>query len=206
MLVRKRPTPGTPMAKSASFFSANSLTCLGVMICSARSFRSSGLTGGISRAWSSPFSRTVGGRPTLSSRSEAFRCTIWEIACLKLKLDCGAAAAFGSAIGINPEENLAKLDRLTIFDGDLSNGPRDLCLYLVHDLHRLDDADGLAGAHPVSDLDVGLRSWLRGLVKGPYHGRTDLLQMRCSGGRPSAGLAVLRLSRGSGCRQRRLHD
>ena len=38
------------MAKSASFFSANSLTCRGVMICSASSFRSSGLTGGISRA------------------------------------------------------------------------------------------------------------------------------------------------------------
>ena len=38
------------MAKSASFFSANSLTCRGVMICSASSLRSSGLTGGISRA------------------------------------------------------------------------------------------------------------------------------------------------------------
>ena len=50
MLVRNRPTPGTPIAKSASFFSANSLTCRGVMICSASSFRSSGLTGGISRA------------------------------------------------------------------------------------------------------------------------------------------------------------
>src|SRR5918999_1639419 len=147
MLVRKRPTPGTPMAKSASFFSANSFTCRGVMICSARSFRSSGLTGGISRPWSSPFSRMVGGRPTLSSRSEAFRWTIWEMACLKLKVDCGGAAAFCSAIGIYPKEHLSEFHRLSILHQDLANRAGDLGLDLVHDFHRLDNADRLPRAH-----------------------------------------------------------
>src|ERR1700694_4224907 len=169
MLVRKRPTPGTPMAKSASFFSENSFTWRGVMICSASSFRSSGLTGGISRPCKSPFSRMVGDRPTLSNRSDAFRCTICEIACLKLKVDCGAAAALASAIGIDPEQNLAELDRLTVLDRDLSNHSGDLRLDLVHDLHRLDDADGLSRAHPVPHLDVGLRSRFGCLVEGADH-------------------------------------
>ena len=84
MLVRKRPTPGTPIAKSASFFSANSFTCRGVMTCSASGFRSSGLSGGMSSPASSPFTRTVGGRPTLSSRSDALRWTIWAMVFLKL--------------------------------------------------------------------------------------------------------------------------
>ncbi len=87
------PTPGTPIAKSASFFSANSFTCRGVMICSARSFRSSGLSGGMSSAVSSPLTRMVGGRPTLSSRSEPLRCTIWAIACLKLNDGVDGVAA-----------------------------------------------------------------------------------------------------------------
>src|SRR6476661_8937794 len=110
MLVRKRPTPGTPIAKSASFLSANSLTCRGVMICSASSFRSSGLSGGISRLWRSPFSRTVGGRPTLSNRSDAFRWTIWAIVFLKLNEE--DVAGLASAIGVDPKEYLAELDGL----------------------------------------------------------------------------------------------
>ena len=72
------------MAKSASFFSANSFTCRGVITCSASALRSSGLSGGTSRLSSSPFTRTVGGRPTLRSRSDAFRCTIWPMVFLKL--------------------------------------------------------------------------------------------------------------------------
>src|SRR5690242_726222 len=169
MLVRNRPTPGTPMAKSASFFSANSFTCLGVMICSASSLRSSGLTGGISRPWSSPFSRIVGGRPTFNNRSEAVRCTICEIACLKLKLDWEAAAAFGSGIGIHPEEHLSELNRLPVLDRDLSDRSGDLGLDLVHDFHCLDDADGLSRVDSAADPYVGVGARLGSLVKGPHH-------------------------------------
>src|SRR5580765_5877836 len=123
MLVRNRPTPGTPMAKSASFFSANSLIWRGVMTCSASAFTSSGLTGGISSGCSSPLSRIVGGRPTLSSRSDAFRCTIWAMVCLKLNVEGEPAAGAGleggdSAIGIHPEEDLAELHRLRVVHHD----------------------------------------------------------------------------------------
>src|SRR3954453_18382814 len=120
------------------------------MICSASSFRSSGLTGGISREWSSPFSRTVGGRPTLSSRSEAFRWTISEMACLKLKLDWGEDGAFASAIRIDSEENLPEFHRLTVFHQNLAHSAGDFGLDLVHDFHRFDDAHGLAWSYPVA--------------------------------------------------------
>src|SRR5687767_2930436 len=150
MLVRNRPTPGTPIAKSASFFSANSFTCRGVMICSARSFRSSGLSGATSSDTSSPLRRMVGARPTLSSRSEPFRWTICAMACLKLN----AGAATGSAIGIHPEEDLSELDRLRILDADLADDAGDFRLDLVHDLHRLDDADGLARCDTGTDAHV----------------------------------------------------
>src|SRR5919108_5043363 len=108
------------MAKSASFFSANSFTCRGVITCSASAFRSSGLSGGMSRPRSSPFTRTVGGRPTFRSRSDALRCTIWAMVFLKLKVEAGEAlAAVGSAIGIHPEEDLTELHRLRVLDQDL---------------------------------------------------------------------------------------
>src|SRR5919109_1417654 len=175
MLVRNRPTPGTPMAKSASFFSANSLTCRGVMICSASSFRSSGLSGAISRPWRSPFRRMVGGRPTLSSRSDAFRWTIWEIVFLKLKLDC--AAALASAIGIDPEEHLTEFHRLTILHRDLPDDAGELRFDFIHDFHRLDDADGLSGGDSASHLHVRLGARLGRLVERPHHRGADLLEV-----------------------------
>src|SRR6476469_7773267 len=152
MLVRNRPTPGTPMAKSASFFSANSLTWRGVITCSASILRSSGLTGCISSACSSPFTRTVGGRPTLSSRSDAFRCTICPMVCLKLNVDAGVACAVAcpaaSAMGIHPEEDLAELHRLGVIRHDFAHDTGELGLDFVHDLHRLDDAHRLARRDP----------------------------------------------------------
>src|SRR6185312_8661776 len=132
MLVRNRPTPGTPMAKSASFFSANSFTCRGVITCSASILRSSGLTGGISSPCSSPLRRIVGGRPTLSSRSDAFRCTIWAMVCLKLNVEAGEAEAApwpgDSGIGVDSEEDLAEFHRLRVVRQHLAHHPGDLGL------------------------------------------------------------------------------
>src|SRR5689334_9205806 len=156
------------MAKSASFFSANSFTCRGVITCSASNLRSSGLTGCISSALSSPFTRTVGGRPTLSSRSDALRCTIWAMVCLKLKVDAGDAGAVAcpaSAIGIHPEEDLAELHRLRVVHQDLAHDAGDLGLDLVHDLHRLDDAHRLPRRDPGAGLHVGIRPRLGRLVE-----------------------------------------
>src|SRR2546422_8522731 len=158
MLVRKRPTPGTPIAKSASLCSANSLTCRGVMICSASDFSSSGLSGAVSSATRSPFTRMVAGRPTFSSRSEPLRCTMCVIACLKL--NCGRLLCVASPMRIHPEKGPAELYRLRVLRSDLANDTRDLGFDLVHDLHRLDDADDLSDTHPAADLDVGLRGGL----------------------------------------------
>src|SRR5512143_3525039 len=160
MLVRKRPTPGTPIAKSASFFSANSLTWRGVMICSASSLRSSGLSGCISSPCSSPLTRIVGGRPTLRCRSEPLRCTISEMACLKLNGGCTVAGPVVSAIGIHPEENRPELDRLGVLHQHLAHHAGHLGLDLVHDLHRFNDADRLSLRDPGADLHVGLGAGL----------------------------------------------
>src|SRR6185437_5760885 len=168
MLVRNRPTPGTPIAKSASFFSANSFTCRGVITCSASSFRSSGLSADISRVARSPLTRTVGARPTLSSRSDPLRWIICAIACLKLNAAMGAAPV-GSAIRIHPEKHLSVFHRLGILHGDLADHPHDFGLDLVHDLHRFDDADRLPRRDPAAHLNVGLGARLRRPEEGAYH-------------------------------------
>src|SRR5918999_898228 len=170
MLVRNRPTPGTPIAKSASFFSANSFTWRGVMTCSASALRSSGLSGGMSSVISSPLTRTVGGRPTFSRRSDALRCTICPMVCLKLKVETGVPAAVAvSAMGIDPVEDLAEFDRLRVVDQDLAHHPGDLGLDLVHDFHRFDDADRLPAGDPAADLHVGRGAGLGRLVEGAHH-------------------------------------
>src|SRR2546427_6901818 len=82
MLVRKRPTPGTPIAKSASLCSANSLTCRGVMICSASDFNSSGLSGAVSSESSSPFTRIDRKSTRLNSSHSQISYAVF---CLKKK-------------------------------------------------------------------------------------------------------------------------
>src|SRR6478735_3957884 len=174
---------------SGSLSSLTSFTWRGVMICSASVFSSSGFIGGISSGVRSPFKRMVGGRPTLSRRSDPPRCTICEIAPLKLNAGpvAGAAAGAASAIGVHPEEDLPELDRRGIHGGHFLDDPRDLGLDLVHDLHRLDDADHLARLHPGPDLGVRRRPRLGGPVEGPDHRRLDLLQRRRRGGRRGGG-------------------
>src|SRR5690242_2937369 len=167
-LVRNRPTPGTPIAKSASLCSANSFTCRGVMICSASDFSSSGLRGDESSATSSPFTRMVPGRPTLSRRSDALRWTIWVMAALKLNVACPVCGA--SAMRVHPEKELAELDGLSVLHEHLPHHAHDLGLDFIHDLHRFDDADHLPRRHPGSRLDVRLGTRLRGGIEGPHHG------------------------------------
>src|ERR1044072_6324244 len=116
------------------------------MICSASDFSSSGLSGDVSSATSSPFTRMVAGRPTLSSKSEPLRCTICVIACLKL--NAGRLLCVASPMRIHPEKDLAELHRLRVLCGDFPDHARDLGFDLVHDLHRFDDAHHLPGVHP----------------------------------------------------------
>src|SRR5689334_9759042 len=157
------------------------------MICSARDFSSSGLSGAESSAMSSAFTRMVAGRPTFSSRSDALRWTISVIAALKLKvawLVCGA-----SGMGIDSEEGLAELDGLGVLHQHFPDDPGDLGLDFVHDLHRFDDAHHLPRRHPASRLHIQLRTRLgRGVVR-PHHRGFDLQEVGRRRGRrgpPSA--------------------
>src|SRR6059058_1915128 len=77
------------------------------MICSASDFSSSGLSGALSSANSSPFTRIVAGRPTFSSRSDALRWTMSVIAALKLKVGWPPWGASG--MGIDSEKGLSEL-------------------------------------------------------------------------------------------------
>src|SRR6266545_3610461 len=198
-LVRNRPTPGTPIAKSASLCSANSFTWRGVMICSASDFSSSGLSGVVSSDTSSPFTRMVAGRPTLSSRSDALRCTMCVMACLKLNAPLGA-----SGMGIHPEEGLSELDRLGVLHQHLPDHARDFGFDLVHDFHRLDDAHHLPRGDPAPHLDVGLGAGLGGGIERSHHRRLDLDQV----GRRSGDGAPRSSGRPLGCcgGGRRLRD
>src|SRR4029077_4967184 len=179
-LVRNRPTPGTPMAKSASLCSANSFTCRGVMICSASDFSSSGFNGVLSSGTSSPFTRIVAGRPTLSRRSEALRWTICVMAPLKLKVAWPDGA---SGMGIHSEKGLSELDGLGVLHQDLPHDAGDLGLDFVHDLHRFDDADHLPGRHPAPGFRVQLGARLGRGIERPHHGGLDLHEMRGRHGR-----------------------
>src|SRR6266850_299672 len=148
------------------------------MICSASDFSSSGLSGDESSGTSSPFTRIVAGRPTLSSRSDALRWTMLVMAALKLNVACPAWGASG--MWVHSEEELSELDGLGVLHEHLPHHARDFGLDFVHDLHRFDDADDLARRDAAPGLDVGLGAGLRGRVVRPYHGRLDLHQMRRS--------------------------
>src|SRR5581483_570270 len=53
---------------------------------------------------------------------------------------------------LEAEELLAVLDRFAVLHEDLDDGTRDLGLDLVHQLHRLDDAESLTRLHDRSDV------------------------------------------------------
>src|SRR5258705_7435249 len=151
------------------------------MICSARDFSSSGLSGAVSSATRSPFTRMVAGRPTFSRRSEPLRCTMCVIACLKL--NCGRLLCVASPMRIHPEKDLAELHRLCVLCADFPNDAPDFGLDLVHDLHGFDDAARLPDVHPGADLHVRLRGRLRRLVERPHHGGLDLEELGACGRR-----------------------
>src|SRR2546428_4279319 len=149
------------------------------MICSASDFNSSGLSGAVSSAISSPFTRMVAGRPTLSNRSDAVRWTMCVMACLKLNV--GPVAWGASGMRIHPEEGLSELDRLGVLHTHFPDQPGDFGLDLVHDLHRFDNAHHLPHGDAAPDLHVGRRARLGRRVKRADHGRLDLDQLSLGG-------------------------
>src|SRR3954468_12393019 len=172
--------PGTPMAKSHSFSSPNCLIWRGVISCSARPLRSSGLSGGwFSIPSSSPFTRNVGGRPTLRWRSEP---PLLIISCRTALKFSGVAAtvasgAVGLAIRRDTEKDLPVFNRLRVLHEHLAHDAAEFGLDLVHDLHRFDDADDLAVRDAIADRTECLRARLGGRVERADHRRLDLEQL-----------------------------
>src|SRR3990170_4575667 len=105
---------------------------------------------------------------------------------------------------LHEEERLAELDGLGVLDEDLQDAARHLGLDLVHELHRLDDAEGLPLLDRVALADEWCRLGARSAVEGADHGRLD--GHRAGGGFGGA-LGAFRLGqrggRGGGLRRDR---
>src|SRR5208283_3305075 len=69
------------------------------------------------------------------------------------------------------KEPLAVFHRLAVFHQDLQDGALRLRLYLVHDLHRLDDADQRVLLYLGAQVHEGLTLRRGRPVEGPDHGR-----------------------------------
>src|SRR4051812_43581275 len=67
------------------------------------------------------------------------------------------------------EQRLPVLDRLAVLHQDRLDHPRGIRFDLVHQLHRLDDADGLPFLDGLADLDEHLRFRRRGAIERPDH-------------------------------------
>src|SRR3954468_968190 len=78
---------------------------------------------------------------------------------------CGAS--------FDDEERLAELDRLAVLAQDLPDRAGCVRLDLVHDLHRLDDADRLADPDGAADLDEGVGARAGRAVERADHRRLD---------------------------------
>src|SRR5678815_311413 len=72
--------------------------------------------------------------------------------------------------GLDAKERLAELHRLAVLHQDLGDLPRLVRLDLVHQLHRLDDAEDLALLHHRAHLDEGRLVGRRRPVEGADEG------------------------------------
>src|SRR5437762_9252703 len=80
------------------------------------------------------------------------------------------------------EQQLPELDGLRVLHVDRPDDPLVVGFDLVHELHRLEDAQGLAGADGVADLDERRRARLRRAVERADHRNRDAPH-RVPGGR-----------------------
>src|SRR5258707_15718075 len=71
------------------------------------------------------------------------------------------------------EQHLSELDRLPVVDVDRAHDGLESGLDLVHQLHRLEDAERLSRCDDVPDLDEGRRARLGGPVERADHRRLD---------------------------------
>src|SRR5437588_9580292 len=75
--------------------------------------------------------------------------------------------------GLELEEHLAEFHGLRVLDEDRTDDAVDVRLHLVHELHRLEDAERLPGSDGLSLLDERRRARLRRAVERSDHRRLD---------------------------------
>src|SRR5215213_10279826 len=78
-----------------------------------------------------------------------------------------------AAGSLDDEQRLPELDRLPVLAEDLLDGSGLVRLDLVHDLHRLDDADRLTLLDDRADLGERLAARTGRTIEGPDHRRLD---------------------------------
>src|SRR3954454_10925558 len=67
------------------------------------------------------------------------------------------------------EQHLAELDGLRVLDVDRADDRLDVRLHLVHELHRLEDAEGLSRCDEIPLLHEGRRLGCRSPIEGSDH-------------------------------------
>src|SRR5687768_4439849 len=82
------------------------------------------------------------------------------------------------AIGIDAEKHLTVLDWVRVLGNYLLDDTIELRFDLVHDLHRLDDAENLALGDAIPDAEVRLGAGLGSGIVRPHHRRLDFEQVR----------------------------
>src|SRR5229473_8255031 len=100
---------------------------------------------------------------------------------MRIFLNMGVGVSFGTRGLLCPyrKETLAVLDGLTILNVDVDDLAVVFRVDLVHQLHRLDDAEDVALLHRRADLDERGRSRLGRAIEGAddrrlYHRQLDL--------------------------------
>src|SRR5215468_3931113 len=94
-----------------------------------------------------------------------------------------------SRLDLDSEQWLAVFDRLAVFDEGLGDGSAGVGRNLVHQLHRLDDAERLSGLDRVAEFNEGFSRRRRGAIESADDRRGDDVQFlfRRNGGRSGMG-------------------
>src|SRR6266581_3522115 len=101
------------------------------------------------------------------------------------------------------EQRLPVLHRLAVQNQRLEDFAVAVRLDLVHQLHRLDDAQHLALFHPISDLDEGAGAGFAGAVKGAHDRRLHQVDAGGLDGLGTDGGRIEGLRQGGGRQRRR---
>src|SRR4029450_6224140 len=96
--------------------------------------------------------------------------------------DAGRSANLGDHY-----ERLTELHRLPILDQDLLHDARLVGLDLVHELHRFDDAQGVAGLPGAAGLDERFGARRRRAIEGADHRALDEMTLRLFGSKRRRG-------------------